>query len=162
VTRKADRFRNRPQSGPPARRPRGARLPETAVVQITGTDPDGDALARPVGWDSADGPPPLILMAPEVRGRPALAPGERVLARLTPIPGNRSAGPDHYEGRTLRRLEDAPARVLGVFKPGKPNGRIVPTDAPKRSGRLALAKTAAPNRMRSCWPNRFHTASASA
>jgi ribonuclease R len=27
------------------------RLPETAVVVVTGTDPDGDPLARPVGWD---------------------------------------------------------------------------------------------------------------
>ena len=60
------------------------RLPDAMVVQITGTDPDGDAIARPVDWDG-DGPPPLVLMAPEPRGRPALAPGERVLARLTPI-----------------------------------------------------------------------------
>src|SRR5579872_2366739 len=56
-------------------------LAEAMVVQITGTDPDGDALASPVGWQG-EGPPPLILMAPEPRGRPALAPGERVLARL--------------------------------------------------------------------------------
>ena len=59
------------------------RLPDAMVVQVTGTDPDGDAIARPVGWEG-DGPPPLVLMAPEPRGRPALAPGERVLARLTP------------------------------------------------------------------------------
>jgi ribonuclease R len=97
-------------------------------VQVTGTDPDGDAIARPVAWDTADGPPPQILMVPEQRGRPALAPGERVLARLKPIPSSRSDGPDRYEGRTLRRLEDAPMRVLGVFKPGKPTGRIIPTD----------------------------------
>ena len=85
------------------------RLPEAMVVQITGTDPDGDALARPVGWEG-DGPPPLILMAPEPRGRPALAPGERVLARLKPI------GRGRYEGRTLKRLTEAPGRVLGVFR----------------------------------------------
>ena len=98
------------------------RLPDAMVVQITGTDPDGDALARPVGWDG-DGPPPLVLMAPEPRGRPALAPGERVLARLTPI------GPGKYEGRTLKRLTDAPGRVLGVFHPAaRGGGRIVPTD----------------------------------
>ena len=80
-------------------------LPETMVVLVTGTDPDGDALARPVTWDSADGPPPVIFMAPEPRGRPALAPGERVLARLKP------AGQGRFEGRTLRRLADAPGRV---------------------------------------------------
>ena len=96
-------------------------LPEAMIVQITGTDPDGDAIARPVGW-SGDGPPPFIVMAPEPRGRPALAPGERVMARLKPI------GPGRYEGRTLKRLTDAPGRVIGVFRPGLPSGRIVPTD----------------------------------
>ena len=96
-------------------------LPESMVVQITGTDPDGDAIARPVGW-TGDGPPPFIVMASEARGRPALAPGERVMARLKPI------GPGRYEGRTLKRLTDAPGRVIGVFRPGIPSGRIIPTD----------------------------------
>ncbi len=98
--------------------PTRARLPETAVVVVTGTDPDGDAIARPAIWDGADGPPPVIFMAAEPRGNLALAPGERVLARL------KSAGPGRYEGRTLRRLTDAPGRVLGVYR----SGRIVPTD----------------------------------
>src|SRR5689334_16116910 len=81
-----------------ARRVRGrGRLPETMVVQVTGTDPDGDPIARPIPWEG-DRPPPLVLMAPEPRGRPALAPGQRVLARLKPI------GPGRYEGRTLKRL----------------------------------------------------------
>ncbi len=87
------------------------RLPEVTVVLVTGTDPDGEALARPVEW-RGDGPPPLVLMAEEGRGRPALAPGERVLARLKPI------APGRYEGRTIKRLSQAPARVLGVFKAG--------------------------------------------
>ncbi len=101
------------------------RLPDAAIVQITGTDPDGDALARPVGWQG-DGPPPLVLMTPEPRGRPALAPGERVLARLRPIAGGK------YEGRTLKRLTETPGRILGVYRPheggGHMGGRIVPTD----------------------------------
>jgi ribonuclease R len=96
------------------------------IVQVTGTDPDGDAIARPVGW-AEKGPPPLILMAPEPRGRPALAPGERVLARLRPI------GRGRYEGRTVKRVGDAPGRVLGVFRPGPQGGRIVPTDRRARA-----------------------------
>jgi len=94
------------------------RLPDATVVQVTGTDPDGDAIARPVDWQG-DGPPPLVLMAPELRDRPALAPGERVLARLRPI------GNGKYEGRTLKRLSAEPGRILGVFR--APD-RLEPTD----------------------------------
>ena len=97
------------------------RLPDATIVQITGTDPDGDPVGRPVGWEG-DGPPPMVLMVPERRDAPALAPGERVLARLRPIGGNK------YEGRTLKRLTDAPGRVLGVFRAAAAGGRIQPTD----------------------------------
>ncbi len=94
-------------------------------MQITGTDTDGDALARPVSWDDA-GPPPQILMAPEPHGHPALAPGQRVLARLRP------AGPGRYEGRTLKRLAESPGRVIGIYRPADPathrEARITPTD----------------------------------
>jgi len=94
------------------------RLPDQMVVRVTGTDRDGDAVARPVDW-TGEGPPPMVLMAPERRGTAALAPGERVLARLSPI------GPGKYEGRTLKRLSDEPGRILGVFRAP---GRLVPTD----------------------------------
>jgi ribonuclease R len=106
---------------PPDSSTRG-RLPDATVVRVTGTDADGEPIARPVDWEG-DGPPPMILMHPERRGSPALAPGERVLARLRPI------GNGKYEGRTLKRLSDAPGRILGVFRPN-PNGggRVTPTD----------------------------------
>jgi ribonuclease R len=95
------------------------------VVQVTGTDPQGDAIARPVTW-AGSGPPPMILMAAEPRGRPALAPGQRVLARLRPIPG--SSGTGRYEGRSIRRLDETPGRILGVYRPGRQENRIIPTD----------------------------------
>lgn len=91
---------------------------DAIVVRITGTDPDGDAIARPVEW-TGDGPPPMVLMAPERRGQPALAPGEKVLARINPI------GNGKWEGRTLKRLSEEPGRILGVFRAP---GRLVPTD----------------------------------
>ncbi len=116
-----DRRSRRDADRTPRSRPRGT-LPEVTVLQVTGTDRDGDALARPVSWTPEDGPPPLIVMAPEPAGRPALAPGERVLARLRPM------GPDRYQARTMRRIGEAPGRVLGVFKPGRHENRIVPTD----------------------------------
>ncbi len=97
---------------------------------VTGSDPDGDALARPVAWDEG-GPPPLVLMAPEPHGHAALAPGQRVLARLRP------AGPGRYEGRTIRRLPESPGRILGIFRPGRPRdgigNRIEPTDRRAKS-----------------------------
>jgi ribonuclease R len=108
------------------------RLAEEMVVQVTGTDPEGDAIARPVGWEGA-GATPLVLMHPQGRGQPALVPGERVLARL------RRIGPGRYEGRMVKRLSDAPGQILGVFRPvpepgdsrapRRPEaGRLVPTD----------------------------------
>ena len=118
--------RRPPGRTPPPSRPRhppAADLAEVTLVQITGTDADGDALARPASWDGP-GPAPSILMAPEPRGRPALAPGERVLARLRPT------GPGRYEGRTVKRLADAPGRVLAVFRPPD---RLVPTDRRARA-----------------------------
>jgi ribonuclease R len=106
------------------RRARDAqKLPEIAVVEVFGIDPDGDPLARPVQWEG-QGRPPLIYMRPERPGQPALAPGERVLARLRPMGG------DKYDGRTFKRLGAAgPARVLGIFL----NGRLTPVDKRHKS-----------------------------
>ena len=92
------------------------------MLRVTGTDADGDATARPVDW-TGDGPPPLVTMVAERRGLPALAPGDRVLARLTALPDR--GGLPRFEGRTLKRLSDQPGRILGVFR--APD-RIVPTD----------------------------------
>ncbi|MDB5398848.1 MAG: rnr [Rhodopila sp.] len=64
----------------------------------------------------------MVLMQPERHGTPALAPGERVLVRLKPM------GSGRYEGRTLRRIGETPGRILGVFKRGRTENRIIPTD----------------------------------
>ena len=120
------------RSRKPGSRPRFAvrqRLPETATLLVTGIDRDGEAIARPAEW-AGDGPPPSIVMLPEPRGRPALTPGERVLARLTPI------GAGRYEGRTLKRLTETPGRVIGIYRPGTERGgigRVVPTDRRAKS-----------------------------
>ena len=97
------------------------RLPENAVVEVTGIDRDGEALARPVVWDGP-GRPPIIFMRAEAKGQPALAPGARVLARLKPI------GTDKYEGRTLKRLTERTGSIVGVFHAHPKGGRIEPTD----------------------------------
>ena len=122
VKRRVTFLRRDARAGPSSGKRTAARLPETTVVRITGTDPDGDAVARPATWDAADGPPPQIFMRPEPPGRPALAPGEQVLARLKPF------GPGRYEGRTVHRLSEAPSRIIGVFRPGRHENRLIPTD----------------------------------
>ncbi|MBY0336937.1 MAG: ribonuclease R [Acetobacteraceae bacterium] len=98
------------------------RLPDMAVVEVFGTDADGDPLARPIGWKGEG--KPLIHMHPERRGQPALAPGERVLARLRHIKG------ELYEGRTVKRLpSEEKRRILGIYQ----EGRLVPTDRKQRA-----------------------------
>src|SRR5580658_901135 len=92
------------------------------MVLITGTDSDGDPVGRPDPWDPTNGRAPLIRMMAEKPGQPGLAPGDRVLARLRPT------GPGKYQGRTISRASETPSRILGVYRPGHPDGRIIPTD----------------------------------
>ncbi|MFZ6764258.1 ribonuclease R family protein [Pseudoroseomonas sp. WGS1072] len=100
-------------------------LPEMLAVEVSGIDPDGEPLARPLDWEPEAGRPPLIVMRPERRGQPALMPGERVVARLRPIGGGR------YEGRTFRRLGFATARrILGLYR----EGQLLPTDRRQKAG----------------------------
>ncbi|MGH6931608.1 MAG: ribonuclease R [Dongiaceae bacterium] len=97
-------------------------LPEVCVVEITGTDTDGEVLARPIAWPD-ESAPPKILLAPERRGTPALGPGDRVLARLARI------GRNLYEGRPIRQLAGAPKRVIGLYEiVAGVGGRLRPTD----------------------------------
>ncbi len=109
------------QRGRKRRFARHGALPDVMVVEITGTDPDGELLARPLVWRE-EGAPPRIYMAPERRGQPALGSGDRALARL------RRLSDDVYEGRTIRRISAGPARVLGVYEMTGEGGRLVPTD----------------------------------
>ena len=99
-------------------------LPPVAVVEITGTDMDGELLARLVAWDG-DGEEPRIYMIPGRRRHPAPGPGDRVLARLTPT------GDGEFEGQTIRAIAAAPRQILGIFETIGGKGRVVPTD--KRS-----------------------------
>jgi ribonuclease R len=118
VSRKGDRFRET-----------GDGQPDTAMILITGTDGDGDPVGRPASWNPSDGRAPLIRMVAERPGQPGLTLGDHVLARLRPT------GPGQYQGRTIHRLNESPSRVLGVFRPGHPDGRIIPTDRRSKAER---------------------------
>ena len=97
-------------------------LPEVAVLVIDGPDPDGDLLARPVSWASEEAPP-RIEVAPERRGSPALAAGDRILARLS------RTGADSYSARLIRQLVGQPSRIIGIFeKHPEGGGQLRPTD----------------------------------
>ena len=96
-------------------------LPPVTIVVVTGIDIDGEVLARPQSWEEKTAPP-VIYMAPERRGQPALAPQDRVLAKLTPV------GDNTYEGRTIRRISGAPTKVLGIYLLVDGQGRLKPTD----------------------------------
>jgi len=110
-----DRGRKRRMARPGA-------LPEVAVLEVIGPDADGDLLARPAVWPEGE-TPPRIELAPERRGAPALGPGDRVLARLARVDDAT------YEGRVIRQLAGAVARVVGVYAPHPEGGGwLRPTD----------------------------------
>ncbi len=106
--------------------PPGA-LPEVAVVEITGTDSDGELVARPLAWEEKERPP-RILMAPMRRGDVLVGMGDRVLARLHRIRD------DSYEGRAIRVIGAAKARVLGQFQAmADGSGRIRPVSRKEKA-----------------------------
>jgi ribonuclease R len=111
---------------------RRGELPEITVIEVTGTDGDGEALARPLQWDSNDAPPTIYLIPPKDGGAPA--PGARLLAKL-------EKQGEHYEARIIRRLEnEAPSRLLGVLREDARGFRLEPVDKKART-EYALEKT---------------------
>jgi ribonuclease R len=94
------------------------RLPSVTVIEVLDIDEDGELTARPAVWE-AETPPPRILLQPSHgRAGPALTIGDRVLARLERVPEG------HYLARTVRRLDRAAKRVIGLYETGPEGGRI--------------------------------------
>src|SRR5690242_15467277 len=101
-------------------------LPETLLIEITGTDDDGEVLARPLNWDGNEEPPPIYVAPPKEGAAPG--PGDRVLARL-------EKHGDEYEARIIRRLErETSTRLIGVLRDSPSGGwRLVPIDKKART-----------------------------
>ncbi len=114
----------------PARRSyaEAGQLPPVTVLIASEPDHLGDLLATPQNWEG-DGAPPKILFVPK-RGDPALGPGDRFLAKLSPVEGEFGV---KYEARLIRKLGTGPRRILGVYRSGDFGGRIAPID--KKSDR---------------------------
>jgi ribonuclease R len=86
-------------------------LPEVAVLEIFGEDPDGEPLGRPLEW-KGEGPAPSVLILPGREETSAPGRGERVLARIA----RSHEHPAQYEARIIKRLGASAHRILGVLK----------------------------------------------
>jgi ribonuclease R len=100
-------------------------LPEVTVVEVSGTDPDGELLARPVVWHG-EGAPPTIYVAPERHGTPAIEVGARLLVRLQLTPDGT------YDATVVRIIAGRPHEVLGVIRRFAGGARLKSTDRRQR------------------------------
>ena len=105
--------------------PPPGRLAEVMPIVISGTDEDGETIARPMVWEDEKEPPTIMVV--ERAGAPALLPGTRLLARLT----KRSSR--LYEARVLRRIPTTADRVVGTYRLSPEGGRLVPADKRSRT-----------------------------
>ncbi|MEQ8388245.1 MAG: ribonuclease R [Alphaproteobacteria bacterium] len=101
-------------------RPKGT-LPDVGVIHITGIDEDGELIGAPAVWHE-ETPPPPIFVAPDRKGRPTLAEGDRILARLT-----RQAD-GSYEASPIRLIGPAPKQIVGVLSLDPAGARLQSTD----------------------------------
>ena len=108
------------QAGAKRRYLAAGELPPVMVLEITGTDPDGEVLAKPAVWHQEQAPP-RIYVSPD-RRKGAAGPGDRVLARL------RRVGEGVYEASTMRVLAGVPKRIIGVYLRDEHGSRVRPTD----------------------------------
>ncbi|MFV0473284.1 MAG: ribonuclease R [Pikeienuella sp.] len=97
-------------------------LPPVAVLRVLGAGDGGDLFARPETWEDEAEPPRILIV--EKKGDPALARGDRLLARL--------AASQHedglYEARMIRKLSGGARRALGVYRAEGAEGRLLPVD----------------------------------
>ncbi len=100
-------------------------LPEVAVLEITGADPDGELIAHPIHWTREETAPSVLILPGREDALPALGRGEHVLARI-------KRTEDGYEGRVIKRLGASVHRVLGVLKRDGTTARIDPIDRKTR------------------------------
>ncbi len=101
-------------------------LPDVALLEISGTDVDGELLARPQTWESNEEPPQIVILPGREDSGAAPGRGDRVLARLTKV--------EHgYEARIIKRLAADAQRVLGVLTATAQGLRLAPIDRKART-----------------------------
>ncbi|MEM8754036.1 MAG: hypothetical protein AAGF90_13740 [Pseudomonadota bacterium] len=97
-------------------------LPPVGMLLVEGSNHDGDLFAKPQVWED-EAPPPRILVV-EKKGDPALAPGDRFLARLRPS----ETEEDLYEARLIKKIAGGARRSLGIYRAEGTGGRLIPID----------------------------------
>ncbi|MFZ0693958.1 MAG: RNB domain-containing ribonuclease, partial [Alphaproteobacteria bacterium] len=110
-------------------------LPAAGVVEVTKIDEDGELLARPVVWHGQD-EPPIIYVAPERHGTPAIEVGTRILVRLT------RAADGTYEAKPIRVIAGRPQEIIGIFTPAQGGGWLRSTDRRHKSDFFVPAQSA--------------------
>ena len=98
-------------------------LPPVSVLQMLGPDSQGDMFAVPLEWEGTGHLPKIFMRSRQ--GDPALGQGDRLLARLTPVPDEDS---HQYTGQLIRAIGTNPKRLLGIFRLTAEGGRIVAID----------------------------------
>jgi ribonuclease R len=108
------------------------RLHGTMVLDIIGTDTDGELFGAPANWHGKGKPPQVRLVPGRTALRPALGIGERVLAKV------RGDGDGGHEARVEKRLGASAHEILGVVRRSRDGARIEPVDRRAR-GELQVA-----------------------
>ncbi|HYD18931.1 MAG TPA: ribonuclease R [Patescibacteria group bacterium] len=96
-------------------------LPDRMLIEVTGTDIDGELRGVPVDWSGPGAPPVIYVMGPKTGD--VLEIGSKILARV------RRISESEYEAKPLKAI-DAPetTQVVGTFKAYKDGGYVTPTD----------------------------------
>ncbi len=117
-----------------------ATLPPTVMADITGRDKDGELIATPTEWDEEQGAAPKIRIHVPRRPQPGTAAGvgDRALLRVEKPDDGEGAV---YRGRVIKVVDQARARVLGIFR-ALPDGggRLIPVDKKQVGRELNIAK----------------------
>ena len=118
-------------------------LPAVVLADVISRDHDGDLLAVPAEWDTAQGAAPKILLMTRARprpGAPAPSPGDRASMRVEPVRGAEPGEPA-YTGRIIKLLSRARAQLLGIYRGSMGGGgRVVPVEKKNvNRGELAVA-----------------------
>ena len=104
-----------------------ASLPPVTVLEIMGTDKDGEAYAEPVEWDErvAGKPPRVVIEGGDATPRK----GDRVLAKIQ----SSRDGRYKFRAKVIKALSETSNKVLGVYRvlPGL-GARLIPVDKKAR------------------------------